>query len=460
MVPFQMVVLFFGSRALPYNQPTTPSAFFDLRPPIARLQALQRCDLLPDECELPSGRLLGLSAIFFDPGDLAEITALYGDQLDEQALETYIVAVKQKEIVAPNLPLAYELSSIDGFDGGLLPLDTYGQVVQLLLPVGETAPDGRLREYLDAIPPERWLDLFDAQYVITDKVGDLWRQGVFFDLQHGHKLAAGESAPVGYVPSFAATEVWVVGEQGGGMARVGTAGGVEIEIPFEGMEDDLWIATFPEAIVPASISIVAGNEGWNVAGVSLVDRRSDTFQSLVLGDYRLILSGDVKLYENLDVMPRAFLLPGWAWQQDLPSVLAQMADPDFDPRTSAVLLGEGAANADSDATGGGRATITTYKAEEVEVTTQSEAPSLLLLTDAFYPGWQATVDGEPVEIMQANGLFRAVFVPQGNHEVRFSFVPRSLARGSAASLVTVVLTGAWLLIAFVRRRARRGIPET
>ncbi|MCA9936790.1 MAG: hypothetical protein KC415_22800, partial [Anaerolineales bacterium] len=123
-------VLFIASRPLPYNNLTTPEAYFDLRPPITRLLAngqengqwsIANSQLPTASNQQPAtnyqppaanGRFLSLSDIFFDPGDQGEIDAIYADQLDEVARYDYTVAIKQKEIVAPNLPLAYGLSSV------------------------------------------------------------------------------------------------------------------------------------------------------------------------------------------------------------------------------------------------------------------------------------------------------------------------------------------------------------
>jgi uncharacterized membrane protein YfhO len=79
-------------------------------------------------------------------------------------------------------------------------------------------------------------------------------------------------------------------------------------------------------------------------------------------------------------------------------------------------------------------------------------PGYLVLTDAYYPGWIATVDGQAVEIERANIMFRAVRVPAGQHSVEFHYQPQSLSLGLLISIGTMaVLFGAGLI---ARRRNR------
>jgi len=66
----------------------------------------------------------------------------------------------------------------------------------------------------------------------------------------------------------------------------------------------------------------------------------------------------------------------------------------------------------------------------------------LVVKDLYWPGWRATVDGRAVPIRAADGLFRAVAVPAGSHEVRFFFRPVSFLTGALVTLLTVFLL-AW-----------------
>jgi hypothetical protein len=250
-----LVVQFAFSRTLSYNQPTTPEAFSDYRPPSARIAANSQCVTDDSPCSLPPGRVLSLSDIFFDPGDQAEIDSAYSDFLPESALYDYTIAIKQKEIIAPDLPMIYGIQSVDGFDGGLLPLIDYTELMSLILPEDSAAVDGRLREYLSEIPEARWMDLFNARYLITDKVGDEWRDGVFFDKQHQVTLdSRNPTIGVGYVPDFMSTELWFIADDSQGVIEVAYEDGFQERLNPERIGKDLHRVGWSEPAALSSIS--------------------------------------------------------------------------------------------------------------------------------------------------------------------------------------------------------------
>ena len=67
-------------------------------------------------------------------------------------------------------------------------------------------------------------------------------------------------------------------------------------------------------------------------------------------------------------------------------------------------------------------------------------PSLLILTDNHYPGWQADIDGNSTPIFTANLTQRAVFVPMGTHTITFRYQPKYVYYGLVISSVIFVLT--------------------
>jgi uncharacterized membrane protein YfhO len=169
-----------------------------------------------------------------------------------------------------------------------------------------------------------------------------------------------------------------------------------------------------------------------------VDTRTATTRQVTLstdGHYRLVHSGDVKIYENLDTLPRAWVVHQAEVIPDDEQAIARLREPDFDPARTAILAsGETLAGA-----GVAMAQVVSYAPEEVVVDVTTDAPGYLLLADTFYPGWQAVVDGQPTPILRADVLFRAVRLGPGIHRVEFRYRPASLRWGAWISAAAALL---------------------
>lgn len=71
-------------------------------------------------------------------------------------------------------------------------------------------------------------------------------------------------------------------------------------------------------------------------------------------------------------------------------------------------------------------------------------PALVVLSDVWYPGWTAEVNGQEISILKANGMFRAVPVPAGRSVVVMTYQPVSYRLGVFMMLLAVMLSGAAL----------------
>ena len=125
------------------------------------------------------------------------------------------------------------------------------------------------------------------------------------------------------------------------------------------------------------------------------------------------------IYENLDVMPRAFVIGQVVETSGVAQQATILGLEKLDPR-SAVMLerdvlpqGPRAEFAEAD--------IVDALPERVTVKASLDAPGYLILTDLFHPGWSASIDGESSDILPANLAFRAVPLPAGDHEVVFGY---------------------------------------
>jgi hypothetical protein len=91
----------------------------------------------------------------------------------------------------------------------------------------------------------------------------------------------------------------------------------------------------------------------------------------------------------------------------------------------------------------------------VDVQADAPAGGFLVLTDPYYPGWHAFVDGQEAPILRADYLFRAVALGPGSHLVRFAFTPTSFERGIWMSLAGVGVALGAILVGLVGLAIRR-----
>lgn len=166
--------------------------------------------------------------------------------------------------------------------------------------------------------------------------------------------------------------------------------------------------------------------------------------------YRLIFSGDVKIYENLEALARAFLVFQWQSAVSPAAAVEAMRAEDLDPRIEAVVIGDGVPQPPF-SSGQGTVSIVEYRPESVVMRAVSDIGGLLVITDANYPGWQATVDGEPATLWPVDGLFRGVFVPPGEHDVVMTFRPNSYRLGVYLSSLGVIVLIVLFAFVFLRR---------
>jgi len=102
----------------------------------------------------------------------------------------------------------------------------------------------------------------------------------------------------------------------------------------------------------------------------------------------------------------------------------------------------------------GQVHIAEESPNELLIRIRSDASGWVVLSDIWYPGWQASLDGNPAQILQANFLFRAVKVPQGIHFVRLVYRPFEFYFGVVISLVawcSFIVVGRKPLISHILR---------
>jgi hypothetical protein len=118
------------------------------------------------------------------------------------------------------------------------------------------------------------------------------------------------------------------------------------------------------------------------------------------------------------------------------AALAALTAPDFDPAATVVLEKDAVAGAAA-ATSEPISLTGTLNTVTIRVTLSQ--PGWVVLADTYYPGWTATLDGRPAEILRADYAFRAVRAEAGEHTLIFEYHPRSFAAGLWVTGLSVVL---------------------
>lgn len=124
------------------------------------------------------------------------------------------------------------------------------------------------------------------------------------------------------------------------------------------------------------------------------------------------------LYQNSQAMPRAFMVYESLIEPDPQQALALIAANRFDPAQT-VLLNQG--QPFHGPAGTSQVTITSLTNNTMSLEVESDRPGYLVVSDILYPGWQATVNGQPRPIEQANYAFRALFLEAGHSTVHFAY---------------------------------------
>jgi len=89
--------------------------------------------------------------------------------------------------------------------------------------------------------------------------------------------------------------------------------------------------------------------------------------------------------------------------------------------------------------GQGRIELKQYAPNELRYTSDNSKAGVAVFSEIYYPGWTATIDGQPVEVARVNYVLRALRVPAGRHEIVFSFRPTSVSTTEGIAYVAFAL---------------------
>jgi uncharacterized membrane protein YfhO len=102
------------------------------------------------------------------------------------------------------------------------------------------------------------------------------------------------------------------------------------------------------------------------------------------------------------------------------------------------------------------ARVASFTNEKINIETAARAPSLVVISQTYYPAWKAYVDGKPAEIWRANYAFQAIEVPAGRHLLYLRYEDKQFLIGLSLSVVGLAICFVLLL----GSRSRPGVAST
>jgi hypothetical protein len=168
--------------------------------------------------------------------------------------------------------------------------------------------------------------------------------------------------------------------------------------------------------------------------------------------FELVYSKEILIYRFKQCRERALLVFDYQVEHDRAALLDRVSAAGFDPQKVLLLedqpapakmaVGDRTAGTNT----GGSVRCLSYEPDKVVMDASLPRPGYLLLLDTYFPGWSATVNGESAPIQRADYNFRAVALPEGKSEVRFSYRPESLRMGLYLCVAGILTLGvAWFL---------------
>ena len=153
------------------------------------------------------------------------------------------------------------------------------------------------------------------------------------------------------------------------------------------------------------------------------------------------------LYQNVNVFPRAAVFYNYRFVEgDDEDLLDLLNSKGFDTRKE-LILSSPVDLQNFPEKSFEKASIIKYTEDLIEIEVNVKTPAILFLSEIYYPGWKASIDGKPEKIYRADCIFRAVPIKEpGKHHVRVYFDPTSYKAGKIISITTIFLIICYLWI--------------
>jgi uncharacterized membrane protein YfhO len=184
----------------------------------------------------------------------------------------------------------------------------------------------------------------------------------------------------------------------------------------------------------------------------------DKICDLLNAKYRISIdpaNGNRSMTKSSTYLPRAYFVDNYKILSDEEKINQFMMNQEFNPKQTALLEEDpkflsGARNDSSS----GKADISSYKLNSISLDVSTPQNGILLLSEIYYPGWNAYIDGVKQKILRANWNLRAIPVTKGAHAVDVRFEPESFRRGAFITMTSILLSVIGIVYSLYKKEKR------
>ena len=189
-------------------------------------------------------------------------------------------------------------------------------------------------------------------------------------------------------------------------------------------------------IVPEDINSFFRIFTWSGSGIFVKDLEIKKIYDNGTANYKIVNEvKDSLLIENKNYLPRIYFAENILNVKDIYEVENNIWKDDFNPKKFTIIENYDLNKVKFD-NFKNRLDIINYKNNYVDIAVNCNEDSFLIFSDTYYLGWHAYIDGVETKIYKVNGIFKGLYVPAGEHKIRFRFLPNDFLIGAIVSGIT------------------------
>ncbi|HTA41679.1 MAG TPA: YfhO family protein [Bryobacteraceae bacterium] len=164
--------------------------------------------------------------------------------------------------------------------------------------------------------------------------------------------------------------------------------------------------------------------------------------------------GQWKVFEDPKAFPRAWIVHKTIVEPNLDKLYTSLYDPALDLHHTALLEARLPEAPEPGSETGESIRFRSYEPDHMSIAVNVESAGLLVLSELYYPGWRATVNGKPAAIYRADGALRGIWAPRGQDRIELYYEPMSFYVGATITLLTLLCVAVGFALS--RRKSKAG----